>query len=544
MSTHVASPGNRSHASDQPSPRVRSRIAGILRYLWGAIPTLLVMLGITAVAYFGHRYEWKLPKFSAMTVGTKPSTEEEFCEEHAVPEGFCIECNTKLAPKPKDYGWCQEHGISQCVYEHPELAQLSELPKVSEEDAQRMERAFTVKPRQANNSRCKLHERRMQFSSTEAVGKSGIEVAVVGQERVVETISASGNVTYRSGDVVHLASRVAGNVLRINKRLGEKVEQDDLLAVIDSTEVGKAKEALTQAIIRSRAERTSFEKLSQLPEGAVAATRVRAVKAALDVAELEVIAAEQVLANLGLTVDVGALANLNPEELTTKLRLLGLDGYSMGTGKDTKSSNLFPLRAPQSGILVELDAVPGEVIDSQTRLFVIANTARMTAVMQIPAEEAAYVQLGQKVEFRTDGNGQPKVGTVEWISPEMDQKTRTVQIRTDLDNADGRLRANAFGTAQIVLREEPKAVVVPKSAVQWEGDCNVVFVRTKDYFKEGSPKYFEVRKVVPGVTTPQGIEIIAGVVPGEVVAAKGSDVLRGELLKNNLGEGCGCVDHK
>ena len=195
------------------------------------------------------------------------------------------------------------------------------------------------------------------------------------------------------------------------------------------------------------------------------------------------------------------------------------------------------------GVLVEVDAVSGEVIDSKKRLFMIADPRSMTAILQVPAEEAPYLQLGQKVEFEIDGARFKKAGIIDWISPEMDSQTRTVQVRSNLENADGRLRANAFGTGHILLREEPQGVVVPESALQWDGDCNVVFVRTKNYFEKDAPKFFEVRKVIPGVKTARGTEIIVGVLPGEVVAAKGSDILRSQLLKNNLGAGCGCVDH-
>ena len=514
-----------------------------LVFILRGIPTVIVMAALAAVAWFGHRYEWKVPKYSEIMhpIAGKPAG-EEFCEEHPVLEGYCIECNTKLAPKPHDYGWCQEHGISQCIYHHPELAQLAIPLPLTPEDAARIERAMAVRPRAMNNSRCTLHQRRIQFSSPAAVDKSGIEIAVAETRPVVESISANGQIAYRSGSVAHLASRLPGNILRIERQIGEPVKKGDLLAIVDSVDVGKAKEALVQAIVRARADRVSYEKLLELPEGGVAANRIRAAKATMDVSASGVIAAEQVLANLGLTIDGNALADGSPEQLMSKLRLLGISEHTFESLGVTPSSNLFPVRAPQDGVLVEVEAVPGEVVDSQTRLFVIADTRRMTAILQVPAEDSSYLQLGQKVEFQLEGARQKKTGAINWISPEMDAKTRTVQIRIDLDNADARLRANAFGTGQVVLREEPKGVFVPLSSVQWEGDCNVVFVRTKDYFKKDAPKFFEVRKIVPGVKTPQGVELIAGVLPGEIVAAKGSDVLVGELLKNSLGAGC-CADH-
>src|SRR5262249_4601729 len=134
-------------------------------------------------------------------------------------------------------------------------------------------------------------------------------------------------------------------------------------------------------------------------------------------------------------------------------------------------------------------------------------------------------------------------GSLAWISTEADDQTRTVRVRVNLPNNDGHLRANTFGTGRIVLREEPRANVVPSEAVHWDGDCYVVFVRDKDFLKEGALKFFHVRKVRPGVKDGETAEIIAGLLPGEVIASKNSVVLMGQLLKATLGlgEGCGCT---
>jgi cobalt-zinc-cadmium efflux system membrane fusion protein len=132
------------------------------------------------------------------------------------------------------------------------------------------------------------------------------------------------------------------------------------------------------------------------------------------------------------------------------------------------------------------------------------------------------------------------VGTVAWVSPAADEKTRTVPVRVAWPNENGRHHARTFGTAQVVLRHTDSALVVPSSAVHWEGCCHVVFVRDKDF--DTSPyKVFHVRKVRPGAADPAlngaVTEIAAGLLPGEVVATTNSGILRSELLKNDLGAG-------
>ena len=91
-------------------------------------------------------------------------------------------------------------------------------------------------------------------------------------------------------------------------------------------------------------------------------------------------------------------------------------------------------------------------------------------------------------------------------------------------------------------RVAKSAIVVPTEAVHWDGACHVVFVRDKNYFQPDAPKFFHVRVVRPGVKDGETTEIIAGLLPGEVVASRNSVVLAAQLLKANLGAGC-CEVH-
>ena len=74
-------------------------------------------------------------------------------------------------------------------------------------------------------------------------------------------------------------------------------------------------------------------------------------------------------------------------------------------------------------------------------------------------------------------------------------------------------------------------------AVHWDGTCHVVFIRDRDYQREGSWKVFHVRKVRLGTKDGDNTEIIAGVLEGELLATTNSGVLRSALLKNSLGAG-------
>ena len=158
----------------------------------------------------------------------------------------------------------------------------------------------------------------------------------------------------------------------------------------------------------------------------------------------------------------------------------------------------------------------------------------------MPAEQASLARLGLPVRYRGDGSQVEHEGTITWISSDVDSQTRTVRVRAELPNADASLRNESFGRGEIVLRQELAAIVVPEESLQWDGSSHVVFVRDARFFEKDRQKFFVTRSVRPGAKQDGFVEIIAGVLPGEVVASGGSDVLRAQLLRSNLGAGCTC----
>ena len=174
----------------------------------------------------------------------------------------CIECNAKLLPPLTDYGWCAEHGIAQCPLHHPDMAQLKDTPVITAADIDRANRALALLPRPENNSHCKHYQRRIQFASIEAIDKAGIDIAVVDQRPLVEAITANGEIIYDQTHLAHLASRVPGTVWRVEKQVGEAVRKGDILALVDSAEVGKAKSELLQAIADLRLKQGNVDRLA------------------------------------------------------------------------------------------------------------------------------------------------------------------------------------------------------------------------------------------------------------------------------------------
>jgi len=540
------SPGKHKAASSHPVAEQggsRSRFRAFLGWLGDAVPTTLLLAALAGLAYWGHHTGWTIPKFSELA-GHGKADSNDWCAEHGVAESECVECNPDLMPRPKEYGFCKVHGIAECPLCHPEVAQVEARPKVTPEDLARARRALETSERVENNGKCKTHQRRLQFATKESVDKAGIDVVPVWESPMVESIAANGEITYDQTRVTRHSSRVPGTVWWVGKSVGDPVKRGEVLALIDAAEVGKAKSDYLQALALLDQKGKVLEAAENLiREGVYRKGALQQVEAqaAVREAEIRLVSAEQALLNLGFSVKTDELKGLSPQQLRAHLQYLGLpsEWSSRSSPVQITTSNLFPLRATQDGVVVVREVVPGEVVDASKPLMVVADVRHMWLTLDLRHEDIKRLSLGQPVRFRMGSNPKENevTGKIVWISTAVDEKTRTVKVRADLPNPDGQLRSFTFGTGKVVLREEPKAVVVPNESVQWEGCCHVVFVRDKDFLKEGAPKVFHVRKVRVGTKDEQNTEIIAGVLPGEVVAAKGSGVLRGELLKNNLGEG-------
>jgi cobalt-zinc-cadmium efflux system membrane fusion protein len=513
----------------------RSR-TGFVAWLSQAIPTSFVLAALGGLAYWGHHTGWTVPSFDSL-MGKQMKEKGDWCSEHGVPESQCVECNADLMPRGTDYGWCRTHGIPNCPLEHPEIVQLPQPPRITRADLERAQRALDFLPRPENNSKCKLHHRRIQFVSQEAVEKAGIEVAPVWEAPIVEEVSANGEITYDQTRVARLSARVPGMIWHVPKQLGDSVQRGEVLALVDAAEVGKSKAVFLQAITQFRLRGKTYEKLRSAGT-AIAEQQFREAEAAFHEAESRLLGAQQTLVNLGLPMDAEDVKDLTEKQIAARIQFLGLpDSLRQSLDPKTTTANLLPVKAPLEGVVVAREVVTGEVVDTAKVLFVVADPRQMWLTLNLRQEDTKKLAIGQPVHFRADSDSEEVQGTIAWISTSVDEKTRTVKVRANLGNSEGRLRASTFGLGQIVLREEKNAIVVPNEAVHWDGDCFVVFVRDKNFLVKDAPKVFHVRKVRIGVKDSQNTEVIAGVLPGELVASKGGGTLRAELLKNNLGEG-------
>lgn len=388
---------------------------------------------------------------------------------------------------------------------------------------------------------------KIEFSSPDAARNCGIETALAEERSMIPAIVATGTVGYDQTHCAEVSVRVPGIVWRVEKRLGDEVQAGETLMIVDAAEIGDAKSALLEAAVDHRLHSEHLKRLESI-RGVVAQTEISRVAADAEVSHAKRFNAVQKLANLGFAIRLDDVSQLTVDELSEYLVRLGLPD---SVAAETSSANLIPVRSPLHGIVTTSDVVQGERVDPSEPQYVIADTRHMWINLNVRQEDAVKLHVGNGVSFDWNGGAQPIDGVLTWIGTEMDQKTRTVRARADVENpsidsADNQLcgrrllQANVFGTVRIETGQPARAVVVPNDALhwQWEIGQEVIFVAANDR------SHFEPRIVTKGRVLGELAEVITGLRAGECVVTDGSRILSSELsdhLQLHVGDNAAAV---
>ena len=384
----------------------------------------------------------------------------------------------------------------------------------------------------------------VRFPSQQALERSGIEVVPVEKRPMVSELVCNGVVAYDERRIAQLSTRVPGSIWKVERHLGDAVRKGDVLLVIDSQEVGRLKAEFLNALVAFESRREQLAILEEV-KSAVMGRQIREAKAAMREARNHLTNAEQALVNLGFDVSIRDYEPLDDEARATRIRTLGLPP-TMIAGLDSAlvTSNLLPLYAPFDGVVVGREAVVGEVIEAAKPIFEVADVSTMLLVLNVSKEDADKVAIGQPVRFRPDGSAEEFSSRITWISTEVNEETRTLQVRAEVANrgepaagaADGpqhELRANTFGSGRIEIDRRGTSVVVPSKSVQWDGSRWVVFVPAGE-------SAFAARPVEPGIREGDVVEIASDAASDPQfthVVGAGSHVLKSQILLERMEKG-------
>jgi cobalt-zinc-cadmium efflux system membrane fusion protein len=337
-----------------------------------------------------------------------------------------------------------------------------------------------------------------------ARAKNPVKVAAAELAKLAGDIQVVGTVAFHEDHFAVVGPLVPGRISRVSAGVGDKVKRGQVIAEIESSEVGQARAELVSAQARFAAADANLKRETDLAEKKISSSRER-----------ELAHAQWVTEQAGVRAAV------------MRLRAIGLSPADIEEAEKHDLGGRVQMRAPLSGTVIERKVTLGQAVERATDAFKIADTTHVWVSLDLYEKDLARVHVAQEVEMRTDSRpGEAFRGRVAFIVPVIDEATRTAKVRLEFPNPNGLLHAGQLVTARVLA--DPKlatdeVLAVPRSAIEQVEGKTVVFVQSGDAF--------ERRSVLLGTSGGDRVEIRKGLVPGERVAVDGAFLLKSELLR-------------
>jgi cobalt-zinc-cadmium efflux system membrane fusion protein len=340
----------------------------------------------------------------------------------------------------------------------------------------------------------------------------GLAVATAARQPIVRTVRATGLVGFDETRVVRMRPLSRGRLTATNVELGSKVKAGQVIATYDNIEFGdlSGQLAVAQAgLAQARAEADTARR-------AVERARELLAIGGIARADLERRTAEQARAIAALRTQEAEIARVQE-----RLRRFGAGGTPTSTGAS-------PIMAPIDGVVIKIDAVPGELVDVEREIFTVADLATLWVQAEVLEKDLGLVEAGQAAGVAVAAQPDKRYpAQVSYVAQVLDPKTNTARVRCVVANPDGALKLNMFASVEIAVPAGRQAITVPPAAIQYVDEKPVVFVRR-------DAESFERRTVAVGIEERGWVELADGVEPGEAVVTTGSFQLKSILLRDRI----------
>jgi membrane fusion protein, heavy metal efflux system len=335
--------------------------------------------------------------------------------------------------------------------------------------------------------------------------KNPVSTAKAGRVRLARDIQVIGTVSPDQDHFAVVGPLVSGRVAKLAAGVGDRLRRGQIIAEIESAEVGEARAALISAKARYTAAETNLRRETDLAERRISSSRER-----------ELAEAQWVIDKAG----VRAAAE--------RLRAIGLSNADIEAIDRLDLGGRVPMRSPIEGTVIIRTITLGQAVERATDAFKIADLSHLWVNLDLYEKDLARVRVGQEVEVRAEAfPGEIFRGRVAYIVPLIDEATRTAKVRLEFENRQGQLSLGQLVTARIVgdgHRGAPEVLAVPRNAVERIEGRPVVFVAR-------DAGAFQQRPVELGASGGELVEIRNGLAEGELVAVDGAFLLKSELLR-------------
>jgi membrane fusion protein, heavy metal efflux system len=344
-----------------------------------------------------------------------------------------------------------------------------------------------------------VNGRRIEFSEKFSK-RIGLQTEQVKQADLIPTVAVVGTVEFDPQHVARIGTRLRGLVRDVKHLEGDRVKRGELLAEIDSPELGEAQASVTMLKAQAEAARRNADREWDL--------------------------AEQRLTTLKESEDANASKD-------TVRALLGAARQKVaalaGTSGDVhdRALGVHELVAPLTGTIVERRISKGQLVQADHTAFVVANLDHLWVELAVFEKHLAQIHDGDAVELKPMGSkGEVLLGNVAHVSSVLDEDTRSATIRVRVDNKQRKLRPGQAVDA--IIHAAAAAVhgglVIPTSSIAYVDGKPTVFVAEQ-------PNSVTVTEVELGASTGSEQQVLSGLKPGQLVVVAGTFELKSELFR-------------
>jgi cobalt-zinc-cadmium efflux system membrane fusion protein len=284
-----------------------------------------------------------------------------------------------------------------------------------------------------------------------------IKISEVSQSDVSDILRVAGQIDFDEQALTRIGASVTGRVTQINAQLGHEVKKGDTLALINSSELSNSQLAYLKARSEKEFHRRTVQRAKTLFEAdVISAAELQRRESEYEVASAQTRATQDQLRVLGVN-------------------LKALEALAATGAIDSVASVMATIK----GVVVERKVTTGQVVQPADVLFTVADLSRVWAVAQVPEQQVAQVKVGQSVRIEVPAiQNEPLLGRLIYVGQTVNPDSRTVLVRTELDNKNGLLKPSML--ASMLIESTPKKqIIVPLSAVVREQDTDYIFIEEK-----------------------------------------------------------------
>jgi len=339
---------------------------------------------------------------------------------------------------------------------------------------------------------------------------SAIEIKTIKAEYkpLRSQLTATGKVIAHPYRMAIVSYAFPARIAQIHVRIGDWVKPGQQLVTLQSEEVGNAKSEFYKARADFELAQVNYERQKRLFDRGAGAQKDYLV------AEAEYKVAE---------------ANLNAAE--KKLHVLGFTETQIKAISETDQINpVITLFSPIRGKIIENKAILGAMVDQATEILTILDPTILCVDADLYEKDIAKIREGQYVNASVPAYpGEKFAGKICYISDVLNEETRTITVRAEMENKNFKLKPGMFADIGIFLNHAADVLVVPEEAILDDKDEKIVFVKQDDKF------FLHVVEI--GAKENNSVEILSGLNEGDIVVTDGNFQLKSKMYEDLLKKG-------